>query len=142
MADWMDDLREQLIRHEGVILHAYPDHLGFWTIGIGRLIDKRKGGHITRAEAEYLLSNDINRVVEELSQRISFWTRLPERKKQALANMAFQLGVNGLMNFRQTLGYLEREDWKGAEQQALKSKWAQQTPTRAREIAAVLGEPT
>lgn len=23
--------------------HAYQDHLGYWTIGVGRLIDKRKG---------------------------------------------------------------------------------------------------
>ena len=35
------DTYEQLKRDEGEILHAYQDHLGFWTIGIGILIDKR-----------------------------------------------------------------------------------------------------
>jgi len=45
-------IREQIKRHEGKVLHAYPDHLGYWTIGYGRLIDERRGGGITEAEAE------------------------------------------------------------------------------------------
>ena len=42
--DWLTKTVEQLRRNEGEVLHAYQDHLGFWTIGVGRLIDKRKGG--------------------------------------------------------------------------------------------------
>jgi lysozyme len=138
--DWIEDLRDQLVRHEGVVLHAYQDHLGFWTIGIGRLIDKRRGGGLTRMEAEHLLMNDITRVVDELSQKIPFWSRLPASKRQALGNMAFQLGVNGLLNFRRMLASMSREDWESAEREALQSKWAEQTPKRAREIAAMIGE--
>ena len=37
----------KLIHHEGEALHAYQDHLGFWTIGIGH--HKRKGGGIRSA---------------------------------------------------------------------------------------------
>ena len=50
-------------KHEGCVLHCYEDHLGYMTIGVGRLIDKKKGGGITEDEAEYLLKNDIKRVV-------------------------------------------------------------------------------
>ena len=43
----IENLTDQLRRDEGCVLHAYPDHLGFLTLGIGRLIDRRKGGGIT-----------------------------------------------------------------------------------------------
>ncbi len=45
-------ITQQLRRDEGEVLHAYQDSLGYWTIGIGVLIDKRKGGGITKAESE------------------------------------------------------------------------------------------
>ena len=54
----VDDLK----RHEGLKLHAYQDHLGYWTIGYGRLIDKERGGGISETEAETLLENDIDRL--------------------------------------------------------------------------------
>jgi lysozyme len=45
------NMREHLIAHlrreEGEVLHVYKDHLGYLTIGVGRLIDKRKGGCIS-----------------------------------------------------------------------------------------------
>ena len=41
------NLIAQLRREEGSIPHAYQDHLGFWTIGVGRLIDERKGGGLS-----------------------------------------------------------------------------------------------
>jgi lysozyme len=104
------------------------------------LIDKARGGLITQEEAEYLLRNDVARVITELHARLPFYERLPDRKKQALANMAFQLGVAGLMNFRRMLSAIKDEDWTRARMEALDSKWASQTPARAREVANMLGE--
>ena len=140
MDHWLYSLAEQLKRHEGFVPHAYQDHLGFWTIGYGRLIDKSRGGLITQEEAEYLLRNDVARVITELQARLPFYERLPDRKKQALANMAFQLGVAGLMNFRRMLSAIKDEDWTRARMEALDSKWASQTPARAREVANMIGE--
>ena len=65
---------------------------------------------------------------------------LPDRKKQALANMAFQLGVTGLLNFRRMLAAIKDGDWTRARIEALDSKWASQTPARAKEIANMIGE--
>jgi lysozyme len=140
MAEWQINLRDQLKRHEGWVPHAYQDHLGFWTIGYGRLIDKNRGGRITLMEGEMLLDNDINRVVDELRRRLPWFERLPERKKQALANMAFQMGVHGLLQFKRTLAAVELGQYKDAQKHALESKWARQTPARAQEVAQMLGE--
>lgn len=49
------NLAAQLKAEEGRVPHAYQYHLGYWTIGVGRLIDKRKGGGLTPYEVDYLL---------------------------------------------------------------------------------------
>ena len=49
----------RLIEHEGEILHAYPDSEGWLTIGIGHLIDKRKGGAISQRVSRLLFEDDI-----------------------------------------------------------------------------------
>ena len=140
MRSWKDDLRDQLKSHEGWVPNAYQDHLGYWTIGYGRLIDQSRGGGISLTEGEMLLQNDIEKVVSELSRRLDWFDRLPPRKKQALSNMAFQLGINGLFGFRRMLAAVRNRQWSAARREALDSRWAVQTPNRANEIADMLGE--
>ena len=53
------NLKEQLKRDEGVVAHAYEDTLGFLTIGVGHLIDGRRGGGLSPDEIDYILTNDI-----------------------------------------------------------------------------------
>src|SRR3546814_6643626 len=57
---------KHLNREEGRIPHAYQDSVGYWTIGVGRLIDKRKGGRLTNVEIDMLLANDIADKTEEI----------------------------------------------------------------------------
>ena len=40
----MSKLIEMIKHHEGVVPHAYQDSRGYWTIGVGRLIDESLGG--------------------------------------------------------------------------------------------------
>src|SRR3546814_2848207 len=60
---------KHLNREEGRIPHAYQDSLGYWTIGVGRLIDKRKGGRLTNVDIDMLLANDIADKIAEISDR-------------------------------------------------------------------------
>lgn len=131
----IQNLTAQLRRDEGEVLHAYQDHLGFWTIGIGRLIDKRRGGGLTRDEAAYLLNNDIVKVTAAVRARLPWFDELTEARQGVLANMAFQMGVEGLLGFRNTLGMIERGEYAAAADAMLQSKWAQQTPQRAARLA-------
>lgn len=126
-----EKLTRQLVRDEGEVLHAYQDHLGFWTIGVGHLIDKRKGGGITKEESAYLLHNDIDRKEKELLARAPWMATLDEARFGVMMNMAFQLGVDGLLKFVNTLQMVEDGDYDGAADGMLKSLWAKQTPERA-----------
>ena len=134
MALIVDHLRKE----EGTVLHAYQDHLGYWTIGVGRLIDAKKGGGISEAEAEYLLMNDIAKVQLQLDDRIPWWRGLSEVRQCVLVSMAFQMGIGGLMSFKNTLGAIERGDWARAAAGMRASKWHTQTPARAGRLAAAM----
>ena len=133
----LSKLREDLIRDEGEVLHAYQDHLGYWTIGYGRLIDKRRGGGISKQEALLMLDNDILRVIGQLQEKTGF-NEHPEAVQHALVNMGFQLGVNGLLGFKKMWAHLANRDYGAAADEALDSRWAQQTPERAKRVTDLM----
>lgn len=130
-----DELVVQLRRDEGCVLHEYKDHLGFSTIGIGRLIDQRKGGGITMEEAAYLLKNDIEKVDRQLQDRLPWVVTLSPARRGVLQNMAFQLGIDGLLKFKNTLAMIEQGQWANASSAMLDSVWASQTPERAKRLS-------
>lgn len=133
-------MRQELIRQlrgdEGVRAQAYKDHLGYLTIGVGRLIDERKPGAGLRGhEIDYLLRSDIDDRIEQLTRRLPWFQDLDDARRGVLINMAFQLGVDGLMGFKNTLALVERGEYQGAAENMLKSLWARQTPARAARMA-------
>lgn len=128
------DLKSQLVRDEGEVLHAYKDSLGYLTIGVGRLIDKAKGGGITKEESDYLLSNDIKRKVPAVIKALPWVMSLNEARRGVLFNMAFQLGLDGLLAFKNTLRYIKDGDYNQAAANMKMSKWHSQTPGRCERL--------
>lgn len=130
------ELTSQLRRDEGVKATAYQDHLGYWTIGVGRLIDPRKPGAGLRPdEIDYLLANDIKDRVAALRKALPWFDKLDAPRQGVLVNMAFQLGTAGLLEFKKTLALIQNGEYSSAALQMMVSKWAQQTPERARRLA-------
>lgn len=123
---------------EGWVPHAYQDHLGFWTIGYGFLIDERRGGGIPEPVAEYWLQHILQQNADALVERIPWLLDQPDEIQQAVQNMAYQLGVSGVMQFRNMLSALRRGDREEAAEHALDSRWAKQTPNRAARVAALI----
>lgn len=135
------NLMTQLRREEGVSRHAYQDHLGYWTIGVGRLIDQRKGGGLSDDEVDYLLANDVKRFTAEVRGALPWFDSLSEPRQAVLVGMAFQMGTGsakdgtGLLGFKQTLGAVRDERYEHAAGLMLQSLWARQTPARANRMA-------
>lgn len=124
-------LRAQLIADEGCVLHAYQDSLGYWTIGIGHLIDKRKGGSIPAKIAYDLLDYDIDKHVTELAAALPWIDTLDPVRQAVLVNMAFNLGTAGLLKFKSTLAAIQLGNWALASDCMAKSLWARQVGQRA-----------
>jgi lysozyme len=131
-------LEELLKREEGFVPHAYRDHLGFWTIGYGKLIDERKGGGITERQALVLLRDEIAEKRLQLFGAIPWAIELDEVRRSILIAMAFQMGVDGVLKFKNTLAAVKARDYTQAAKGIRNSRWAEQTPGRAERMARAM----
>lgn len=59
-------------------------------------------------------------------------------RKDILISMAYQMGVGGLAGFKNTLAMIASGNFSGAASGMLSSKWAKQTPNRAKRHAEVM----
>lgn len=128
-------LRQQLIRHEGVMLFPYSDSTGHITIGCGRNLTDCG---ISEAEALQMLETDMQKHVAELRSALPWVDRLDEVRQTVIANMAYNLGVPGLLKFKQTLAAVESGDYVKAGDLMLQSRWATQVKMRAQELARLM----
>ena len=131
-------MEQDLIRDEGVRYSAYQDHLGFWTIGVGRLIDQRKGGRLSQAEVSHLLRNDIQVCLLDIQAEPWYRALDTDARQRAILNMRFQLGAAGLRTFRTSLGLITQRKWAEAGVNLRKSLWYRQTPIRAERVIRMI----
>ena len=123
-AKLMDRVKAQLVRHEGLRLRPYRCTAGKLTIGIGRNLDDCG---ISQSEAYVMLINDIMNCEKQLQSKIpDIYNGLDEVRKSVLLNMCFNLGINGLLGFKNTLAFVKVGDWERAANNMLVSKWAKQ----------------
>lgn len=133
----LERVKALLIRHEGFVPHAYQDSEGYWTIGVGRMIDKRLKGGITEEEAAYLLENDIKKA--ELYASIYDWyPTLDEVRQAVIIDMTFNLGPGRFYGFKKMIAAIAAKDWEEAAAQMLDSRWARQVGNRARHLAQMM----
>lgn len=134
----MDKLSRLLALHEGRVPYAYQDSLGYWTIGIGHLIDRRKGGKLPDQIIDQLFQYDLLEHAAELVRALPWIERLDPVRQAVLIDMAFNLGVDGLLGFRNTLAYVKAGDYTQAATNMLMSKWATQVKGRAVRLATMV----
>lgn len=137
-------LRAELTRDEGKKPHVYPDSLGFWTIGIGHLVDKRKGGRISEAAIQFIFEEDLAEKAADLDRELPWWRTLSDARQRVLLNMTFNLGIGsrkpakGLLAFHNTLAAIREGRWNAAAAGMLDSLWARQVGPRAERLAAMM----
>lgn len=131
-----EKLRAQLVKHEGYRQFPYRDTVGKLTIGCGRNLDDVG---VTREEAEFLLRADIDKAERGLRDRYGVWFDALDPVRQAvLVNMAFNMGLVTLGQFRNTLQAIADGDYEDAARGMLASKWASQVKGRAVELATMM----
>lgn len=118
-------LISRLVEHEGIKKSAYQDSLGYWTIGVGRLIDERKNCGLSTDEIFYLLRNDLSSIRQKLSV-YPWFIRQDIVRKDSLIELAFNIGVNGLLGFKNMISALAVNNYAVAAKELLDSSWAVQ----------------
>lgn len=129
------ELKELLIRHEGMVLLAYEDTVGKITVGVGRNLDDVG---LTKEEAIYLLNNDMDRVEKEVRITFTWFEGLDEVRQNVVLNMVFNLGINRFSKFINTINAIKHGSYVTAADEMLDSKWARQVGHRADELSEMM----
>ena len=132
-----EKLLEMLKRHEGVRSHVYLCSAGYETIGVGRNISK-SGMGLSDDEVDYLLENDIVRVIKELSSEYPWFKDLDDVRKDAIIDISFNLGATRLRGFKRALAAMEVADYTTASLEFLDSKWSRDVKGRSTELAYMI----
>lgn len=123
------DLIEQLKRDEGCRRTAsgnlvdYRDSKGLWTRGYGHLITPQPGPdfvprELSPDEAHTLLLDDIAKHARELDRALPWLQTYPPVVRDAVLNMAFNLGIPRLLKFTGFLAALRRAPRRASSRQA------------------------
>ncbi len=128
-------LMAQLVRHEGIELKPYRCSAGALTIGVGHNLDDLG---LTRHQAMSLLEDDIKRIRREMGAYYQWFYALDPVRRDALTNMAFNLGLTRFRGFLRMVAAIEQKNYDKAAFEMMDSKWARQVGTRATELAEMM----
>lgn len=143
----LDIARPQIMRDEGCRLTAYPDPLSGgapWTIGYGAT-----GAHIgpgtcwTQDEATADLDARLEALCAALDGNLAWWRELDPPRGAVMVNMAYNMGLGGLLAFKNTLAAVKAGNYPAASAGMLASAWARQVGARASRLAMQMrtGQP-
>lgn len=140
----MMNLVEQLKVHEGFRSNYYLCTANKKTIGYGRNVEANPLPlslyrdfdiePMTTDEAEHLLLEDITHVGDMLLRHFNY-LHLSSARQAVLINMAFNMGVSGLLLFKNMFKAISNYDFESAAVEMLNSKWAGQVGCRSDELA-------
>ena len=132
----------QLKRHEGERLTAYKDTVGVLTVGVGHNCKaspvpgvEKIGDKITQETSDRLFFQDTHNHETAILKKLPWISELAPSRQAVLFNMAFNLGVAGLLSFKNTLSLIQQGKYLAASDAMLNSKWATQVKGRAYELA-------
>lgn len=135
----------ELRRDEGVKYSPYLDTVGIQTVGVGHNLKAKPlptgwNFPLTDAQVDLLLMDDINVVISGLTARAPWYVSLTDARQRVLVNMGFNLGIPGLMAFKNTLAMIQSGQYSKASDAMLQSKWAKQVGARAIRLAKMMRE--
>ena len=132
-----ESLKERIKLHEGYRLEPYTDTLGYLTGGVGHRIMPNEKVPTTEKGWMALFNMDfqlawefMERFCEENNLRV-----ISDDAKEVLCEMIYQMGFSGVSKFKNMIKALQNRDYKLASIEMLDSRWAKQTPNRAKELS-------
>jgi len=143
----MDRLLESVKKHEGYRNKVYLDTLGKRTVGVGHLCVEDFWEDDKEYEEKFLmtiLEHDLQTAIKGAKELMEDHgcADIDEQAEEILIEMVFQLGKNGVSKFKNMWKALAEKNYIGASYEMLDSRWAKQTPNRAKAMAKTMKEIT
>ena len=124
---------------EGKRNRPYLDSEGYWTIGIGHLMEDQSPSNKNFSIDDNLVYKmyelDLQNKIDDLDRALPWAKELDPVRYMCLLDMCFQMGIGGLLSFKNTLRFIQQGNYDQAAKNMLVSKWAKQTPNRAKRRA-------
>ena len=143
----MDRLLESVKKHEGYRNKVYLDTLGKRTVGVGHLCVEDFWEDDKEYEESFLmeiLEKDLQEAIHGARSLMGEYgcADIDEQAEEILIEMVFQLGKTGVSKFKNMWKALSELNYVGASYEMLDSRWAKQTPNRAKAMAKTMKEIT
>lgn len=119
----------------GKLIAAGYKVIGNPTIGYGWCLSTEP---VLEDLAEYILGYFVDETWKSLISAAPWIETVPEDVQTALADMAYNLGVNGLLKFTTFLEMIKHGNYSGAADDLQTSRWAKQVKTRAARIEGLI----
>jgi lysozyme len=144
-----EQVTRDLKRDEGWRGTEYLDSVGVKTIGYGCNVEAHRGlieqltgrpydGTLLRSEGAKILAHQIDSHWHDLTEALPWVEASPDGVQRVLLNMAFNLGVPGLLKFKETLALIRHGAYVAASDRLLSLPYAKQVPSRAKRLALIL----
>lgn len=128
-------LVEQIGTHEGFRTFVYDDQTGDRIQPGSRVVGVPTFGygftHIPQRIADRVLVELVGELHTTLVHKFGWFARLSDPRQRVIVDMAYNLGLGGLLKFKRFLGAVEAQNWAGASEEMLRSRWAGQVGRRA-----------
>ena len=137
----MEKLIKLIELEEGWKEHPYRCSEGYPTVGYGFKIGEKDWPipyfSLPKVAGDAWLLELLVELDNTFSSR-GWYTALSEERKAIIISMAYQMGVSGVLKFKNMIKALEQQDYNTASSEMLDSRWATQTPLRASRHSAQL----
>lgn len=129
--------------HEGRKSTLYKDSEGYWTIGVGHLIDPDKGGTLPEPIIDALLLYDIDTHWTDLVRSQPWVKGLDEVRQHVMLDMAFNMGTepfdhDGVKDWPMFVEQVRTYQYDAAAANMRKTRWAKQVGERAERLARMM----
>jgi lysozyme len=136
----MERLLKSVKAHEGYRNKVYLDSLGKRTVGVGHLCVEdfwEDGEEYGEKFLLTILEQDLKSAIQGAEELCSECPALDDLAKETVTEMVFQLGKTGVKKFRNFWKALRNDppNYEKASIEMLDSRWADQTPKRAKEMS-------
>ena len=131
----MNDLIKRIKYHEGFMDKVYKCTEGYDTIGYGFAI---KDLILDEDIAEEILLRKVEKLITRVRAKFDWLDTVPPAVQGVIVEMSYQMGVSGVSKFKKALHAMQMFQWKKAADEMLDSRWAKQTPNRAKELSDII----
>lgn len=141
----LDQIKEDLVRHEGYVTEIYLCSENMPTFGIGHMVTEQDmeytwpiGTPVTDERILQVFHEDCLIAVKDAESVVEDLYSHPDNVIRVLVNMAFNLGRPRLSRFKKMIAAVNAKDYQTAGNEMVDSKWHGQVGRRSAELVRLM----